>query len=93
MTPDEKSALRAKHRPCHHEGHAIHKLGWCEVCEKPWPCEVMQVLDAWALEEHYRLIETGLCDHAITFLNDDAKVMTVAYETTYCPNCGAKLGA
>lgn len=91
MTPEERQALRARHRPCHHEGHAIHNLGWCEVCEKPWPCEVMQVLDAWALEEHYRLIETGLCDHATLAVDFDGVPVQQPHATTYCPDCGKRL--
>ena len=39
-------AIRAIHQPCHHEEHTLHRLRYCEVCEKPWPCKVIEVLDA-----------------------------------------------
>jgi hypothetical protein len=52
MTPEERQALREKHRPQNHlEG---------DTCLKDWSCDVLQVidvLDAIAMETTHFLVE------------------------------------
>jgi len=72
MTPEERQALREKHKP-----HKIpsYEGEWCSYCEYfnvdsngwtgeynsiPYPCDVIKVLDAWEAENDYwTQIENG----------------------------------
>ena len=81
MTPEERQAMRKKHRPRWDEGTPRGEYE-CLECDKPYPCDVIKVLvecthiiGLMTLPKGWDVIEHGQTDFAFT----------------YCPKCGEKL--
>ena len=100
MNKQERDELRAKHR----DGSWWDNPG-CSCCEyvkvnccfdgcDEYPCDVIQVLDAWGAEVHdgSEVSTTReVCDHADWTNNAYSDGIYVDMGYRYCPKCGEKL--
>jgi len=106
MTPDERQALREKHKPmddgdggfycnyCREEDNGEAWYGWAMGVE--WPCDVIKVLDATENLKPNDLKTKVECDHWVTVKRSGqygyASSVSPEYWThTFCPKCGEKL--
>jgi len=99
MTPEERQALREKHREIFDDYGSI-----CDYCDRcgcgeyyvEWPCDVIKVLDATENLKFNDLKVKVECDHWVTVKKSGqygyASSVSPDYWThTYCPKCGEKL--
>ena len=96
MTPDERQALREKHRPCDLCEPDDDCLGCAECDIDDYPCDVIKVLDATENLKFSDLKDKVECDHWVTVKKSGqygyASSVSPEYWThTFCPKCGEKL--